>query len=212
VVGFVQYFATLIEARRTDPRDDLLTALVHAEEAGDSLTPADLFAMIILLFIAGHETTTNLIGNGTLALLRNPAEFAALREDPSLAVPGTEELLRYDSPVQVTARTATCDLDVNGHHLAKGESVICGLAAANRDPRFVDDPETLRLARGVPTHVAFSNGMHFCLGAPLARLEGQISFEAMARRFPGMELVDDRPPYREHFVLRGLAALPVSLG
>ena len=213
VMGFVQYFATLIEERRSSPGDDLLSALIAAESEGEKLTQGELFAMIILLFIAGHETTTNLIGNGTLALLRNPAEFAALRDDPSLAVAGTEELLRYDSPVQVTARTATCDLVVNGWlSLKKGESVICGLAAANRDPRFVDEPETLRLARGVPSHLAFSNGMHYCLGAPLARLEGQIAFSAMARRFPSMSLVDDRPPYRDHFVLRGLASLPVSLG
>ena len=211
VMGFVQYFSTLIEERRTAPGDDLLSALIAAESEGDKLTPGELFAMIILLFIAGHETTTNLIGNGTLALLRNPSELRALRDDPALAVPGTEELLRYDSPVQVTARTATCDLSVNGLELAQGESVICGLAAANRDPRFVDEPETLRLARGVPSHLAFSNGMHYCLGAPLARLEGQIAFSAMARRFPDMALADDRPPYRDHFVLRGLASLPVAV-
>ena len=212
VMGFVQYFATLIEERRTAPGDDLLSALIAAESEGEKLTQGELFAMIILLFIAGHETTTNLIGNGTLALLRNPDELAALRADPSLAVPGTEELLRYDAPVQVTARTATCDLEVNGRlSLQKGESVICGIAAANRDPRFVDDPETLRLARGVPSHLAFSNGMHYCLGAPLARLEGQIAFSAMAQRFPAMALIDDEPPYRDHFVLRGLASLPVAL-
>ena len=213
VMGFVQYFATLIEERRTAPGDDLLSALIAAESEGEKLTHGELFAMIILLFIAGHETTTNLIGNGTLALLRNPGEFAALREDPALAVPGTEELLRYDAPVQVTARTATCDLEINGWlKLAKGESVICGLAAGNRDPQFVEEPETLRLARGVASHLSFSNGMHYCLGAPLARLEGQIAFSAMATRFPSMALVDDHPPYRDHFVLRGLAALPVSLG
>jgi cytochrome P450 len=211
VMGFVQYFAALIEERKASPRDDLLSALIAAESEGEKLTQPELFAKIILLFIAGHETTTNLIGNGTLALLRNPSELAALRADPSLAVLGTEELLRYDSPVQVTARTATCDLEVNGLPLSKGESVICGLAAANRDPRFVSSPESLQLARGVPTHVAFSNGMHFCLGAPLARLEGQIAFEAMARRFPSMSLVTDEPPYRDHFVLRGLASLPVAL-
>ena len=212
VMGFVQYFSALIDERRSSPKDDLLSALIAAESEGEKLTQGELFAMIILLFIAGHETTTNLIGNGTLALLRNPHELRALRDDPSLAVPGTEELLRYDSPVQVTARTATCDLELNGFALSKGESVICGLAAANRDPRFVEDPEILRLARGVPSHLAFSNGMHYCLGAPLARLEGQIAFSAMATRFPSMTLADDHPPYRDHFVLRGLAALPVSLG
>ena len=212
VMGFVQYFAALIEERRTAPRDDLLSALILAESEGEKLTQPELFAMIILLFIAGHETTTNLIGNGTFALLRNPAELDALRADPDgLAVAATEELLRYDAPVQVTARTATEDLEVNGLALAKGESVICGLAAANRDPRYVDEPETLRLAQGKASHLSFSNGMHYCLGAPLARLEGQLAFSAMARRFPTMELETDDPPYRDHFVLRGLASLPVAV-
>ena len=211
VMGFVQYFASLIDERRADPRDDLLSALIAAEAEGDKLTQPELFAMIILLFIAGHETTTNLIGNGTLALLRNRDQFDALRADPTLAVAATEELLRYDSPVQVTARTATTDVEVNGLRFAKGESVVCGLAAANRDPRFVDDPERLLLSRGTPTHLSFSNGMHYCLGAPLARLEGQIAFTAMTQRFPAMELAVDEPPYRDHFVLRGLTSLPVSL-
>ena len=214
VMGFVQYFASLIEERRSAPGDDLLSALIAAESEGEKLSQPELFAMIILLFIAGHETTTNLIGNGTLALLRNRSELEALGADPvGLAVPATEELLRYDAPVQVTARTATCDLTIGDTiSLTKGESVICGLAAANRDPRFVESPEELRLARGTASHLAFSNGMHYCLGAPLARLEGQIAFAAMATRFPAMELVTDSPPYRDHFVLRGLASLPVSLG
>ncbi|HVM53010.1 MAG TPA: cytochrome P450 [Acidimicrobiales bacterium] len=211
VMGFVQYFNGLIDERRADPRDDLLSALIAAEADGESLTTPELFAMIILLFIAGHETTTNLIGNGTLALLRNPDQLAALRRDPALAVPATEELLRFDSPVQVTARTATVDLEINGIPLEQGESVICGLAAANRDPRYVEDPDRLDLARGKMTHLSFSNGMHYCLGAPLARLEGQLAFAAMASRFPAMALADDRPPYRDHFVLRGLASLPVAL-
>ncbi len=210
VMGFVQYFGALIEERRADPRNDLLSALIAAEAEGDKLTPGELFAMVILLFIAGHETTTNLLGNGTLALLRNPDQFKALIDDPSLSAPGTDELLRYDSPVQITARTAIEDVDLNGIHLAKGDGVMCGLAAANRDPRFVDEPERLLLHRGTPTHVAFGNGMHHCLGAPLARLEGQVVFERAASRFPGLSLVDDSPVYRDHFVLRGLAALPVN--
>ena len=212
VIGFVQYFAGLIDERRRSPRDDLLSALIAAEEQGDTLTTPDLFAMLILLFIAGHETTTNLIGNGTLALLRHRDEFDALRRDPALATAATEELLRYDSPVQVTARTATEPATIGGLELNKGQGVVCGLAAANRDPRFVDEPETLRLSRGVARHVAFGNGMHHCLGAPLARVEGQLVFGRLTQRFPDMELADDDPPYRDHFVLRGLAALPVHLG
>jgi cytochrome P450 len=214
VMGFVGYFAQLIEARKAEPKDDLLSGLIQAEAEGDKLTQGELFAMIILLFIAGHETTTNLIGNGTLALLRNQDQLAALRDDrsPEFVVAATEELLRYDSPVQITARTATCDLSLpSGIALRKGESVVCGLAAGNRDPRYVDDPDGLRLDRGKPTHLSFSNGMHYCLGAPLARLEGQIAFRAMGDHFSSMELMDDEPPYRDHFVLRGLASLPVAV-
>lgn len=212
VVGFVQYFAALIEERRRAPRRDLLSALIAAEAEGESLTTEELFAMVILLFIAGHETTTNLIGNGTLALLRHPDQFAALRADPSLAPAATEELLRYDSPVQITARSAMADCSINGLVIERGGGVVCGLAAANRDPRYVEAPDELRLVRGAPTHLAFGNGIHYCLGAPLARLEGHVVFERLARRFPAMELACDDPPYREHFVLRGLASLPVHLG
>lgn len=212
VVGFVQYFAALIEERRRAPRDDLLSALIAAEAEGDTLTTEELFAMVILLFIAGHETTTNLIGNGTLALLRNRKELAALCADPTLVPAATEELLRYDSPVQITARSAVEDCEVNGIAIPKGGGVVCGLAAANRDPRYVEAPDELRLARGAPTHLAFGNGIHYCLGAPLARLEGQVVFESLARRYPAVELAVDEPPYREHFVLRGLASLPVHLG
>lgn len=212
VAGFVQYFGALMEERRRDPRPDLLSALIAAEADGDKLTERELFAMVILLFIAGHETTTNLIGNGTLALLRHRDQLRALQEDPTLVVAATEELLRYDAPVQITARTATEPLALGGIELDRGEGVVCGLAAANRDPRYVEDPAKLRLDRGAPTHVAFGSGMHHCLGAPLARLEGQVFFERLACRFPGAELVDVEPEYRGHFVLRGLASLPVALG
>jgi cytochrome P450 len=210
ILGFVQYFAALIEERRAQPREDLVSALVAAQDEGDSLNQGELLATIILLFIAGHETTTNLIGNGTLALLRQPDQFAALRANPALAVPGTDELLRFDGPVQLTIRRASCDLEINGLELAQGEGVICGLAAADRDPRLVDNPDALDLARGNPGHVAFGNGMHHCLGAPLARLEGQVVFEALATKTRSLELVDDDPPYRDHFILRGLSALQVE--
>jgi cytochrome P450 len=211
IFGFVQYFNELIDQRRHDPRDDLVSALVAAQDGGDSLNHGELLAMIILLFIAGHETTTNLIGNGTLALLRHPDQLAALRANPALAVPGTDELLRFDGPVQMTIRRASCDLEINGIELAQGEGVVCGLAAADRDPRLVDNPDALDLARGNPNHVAFGNGMHHCLGAPLARLEGQVVFHALATRTRTLELVDADPPYRDHFILRGLSSLPVSV-
>ncbi len=212
VVGFISYFGDLIEKRRADPRDDLLSALIQAESNGESLTTSELFAMIILLFVAGHETTTNLLGNGMLALLRHRDQLDWLRRNPEQAAKATEELLRYDSPVQLTARTATTDLELNGLELEKGEGVICALAAANRDPRYVEDPDCLLLARGKPTHLAFGNGLHHCLGAPLARLEGATVFPAIVRCFPSMELSDDHLVYRDHFVLRGLSSLPVSLG
>jgi len=211
-LNFVQYFAGLIEERKTNPRDDLLTGFMQVEADGERLSQAELFAMCILLFVAGHETTANLIGNGTLALLRNRDQFDLLRADPSLAVAATEELLRFDPPVQATARSATEDLEINGLRLAKGDGVVCGLAAANRDPRAFKDPDRVVLARGRGTHLAFGSGIHYCLGAPLARVEGQLAFTAMTQRFPEMEPQTDDPPYREHFVLRGLASLPVRLG
>ncbi|MHB1447080.1 MAG: cytochrome P450 [Acidimicrobiales bacterium] len=212
VVGFVQYFAALVEERRARPAEDLLSRLIAAEEEGESLSRPELFAMIILLFIAGHETTTNLIGNGALALLRHPDQLAAWRLDPGLAVPAVEELLRYDAPVQVTARTATATTEVNGLVLQPGDSVVCGLAAANRDPDYIEDPDALILGRGVAGHVSFGHGMHHCLGAPLARLEGQEALGRLVARFSGLTLTEEDPAYREHFVLRGLATLPVSLG
>jgi cytochrome P450 len=209
IMGFVQYFSGLIEERRAEPRDDLLSSLIAAEAEGDSLEQKELMAMIILLFIAGHETTTNLIGNGTLALLRNPDQLEALRGDPGLAVSGTEELLRFDPAAQLTVRTATEDLELHGIPLAKGESVVCGLAAGNRDPRAFDDPDTVDLARADNHHLAFSGGMHYCLGAPLARLEGQVTFTALAERYPDLRLATEDVTYRDHFILRGLTALPV---
>ena len=210
IMGFVQYFSSLIEERRAAPRDDLLDSLIAAEAEGDSLGQQELMAMIILLFIAGHETTTNLIGNGTLALLRNPDQLEALRADPALAVTGTEELLRYDSAVQLTVRTATEDVDLHGIPLARGESVVCGLAAGNRDPRAFDDPDAVDLARTDNHHLSFSGGMHYCLGAPLARLEGQVTFTALAERYPDLRLATEEVTYRDHFILRGLTELPVT--
>lgn len=210
VFGFVQYFNELIVQRRAEPRDDLVSSLIAAEAEGDSLNGQELMAMVILLFIAGHETTTNLIGNGTLALLRNPDQLELLRQDPSRAAGATEELLRYDPAAQMTVRTATEELELNGIPLAKGETVVCGLAAGNRDPRVFDEPDRVRIDRDPGHHLAFSGGMHYCLGAPLARLEGQVTFTALATRFPDLALATDEVRYRDHFILRGLTALPVT--
>ncbi|HVM40354.1 MAG TPA: cytochrome P450 [Acidimicrobiia bacterium] len=209
---FHHYFSELFEERRRAPRDDMLTALLAAEEAGDRLSDAELFATTILLFVAGHETTVNLLGNGTLGLLRHPDQFQGLAADPSLARSATDELLRYDSPVQVTARAATADAEVAGQPIRKGEQVVLSLAGANRDPDRFPDPDRLDLARPDNHHVAFSHGIHHCLGAALARLEGEVFFTALTRRFPDLELATDALSYRDHFVLRGLSALPLTLG
>ena len=212
-IGMIQYFNELLEERASAPGDDLLSALLAVEAEGERLTHGELIALVVLLFIAGHETTTNLIGNGTLALLRNPDQYKRLVADPGgLARRAVEEALRYDAPVQMTARTATCDLDLHGVELAAGETVLLGIAAANRDERVWPDAESFLVDRDGPPPLSFGSGIHFCLGAGLARLEGQVVFEALARRFPDLSLAEEHPPYREHFVLRGLTRLDAATG
>ena len=206
----IMYFTALVEERRHEPRDDLLSALVAAEEAGDRLSHEELMATATLLFIAGHETTMNLIGNGTLALLRNPDQLRRLEADPSLVPSAVEEFLRYDGPVHVTTRIAKEPLEIGGVALAKGESATPLLAAANRDPARFDRPDELDIGRQDNRHLAFSHGAHFCLGAALARLEGQEAFTAIIERLGDLELVTEEPRYREHFVLRGLEELEVA--
>jgi pimeloyl-[acyl-carrier protein] synthase len=203
------YFAQLIEERRRAPRADLLSALIAAEEAGDRLTTQELFATGILLFIAGHETTVNLIGNGTLALLRNPEQMQRLRADPGLIAGAVEELLRYDSPVQRTGRLLYEDVTIDGKTIPKGSIAVALIGAANRDPAHFPDPDRLDITRSDNRHLAFGWGIHFCLGAPLARLEGQIAFGTLLRRFPRLTLTGDPVEYRETSTLRGLRALPV---
>jgi cytochrome P450 len=209
-MGFFNYFNELFEERRARPGDDLISALLAAEESGDRLSPEELSSIVVLLFIAGHETTMNLIGNGTLALLRNPDQLARWRQDPSLDAAAVEELLRYDSPVHLTGRTATEAIEVNGIPFRKGVAVITLLAAANRDPARYDDPAGLDLGRADNHHLSFSQGIHYCLGAALARLEGQVTLGSLVRRFPDLELMEE-PVHREHFVLRGLRSLQVSV-
>jgi pimeloyl-[acyl-carrier protein] synthase len=204
-----QYFTDLVEARRREPRNDLLSALLAAETSGDKLTHAELLSTATLLFVAGFETTMNLVGNGTLALLRNPDELARMREDPSLVRSGVEELLRYDSPVHVTARIATRDVEIGGFTVREGEQAVAIIGAANRDPEQFPDPDRLDVARTPNRHLAFGGGPHFCLGAALARLEGQILFDRLLRRVPDLELVTTQPTYREHYVIRGLNELKV---
>ena len=205
------YLGDIIAARRAAPRDDLISAMVLAQEEDDALSDAELLATSNLLLIAGHETTTNLIGNGLLALLREPSELARLRTEPGLLPVAIEELLRYDGPVQATIRVAREDVELGGQAIAAGSLLLVGIGAANHDPDVFAEPERLDVGRDPNPHLAFGFGAHFCLGAPLARLEGEIAFRALLERFPGLALDgDDAPRYRPNPVLRGLTALPVT--
>jgi cytochrome P450 len=204
------YFRRLIAERRASPRSDLLSALIAAEEAGQKLNEEELLATCILLLIAGHETTVNLIGNGTLALLRHPGELRRLRETPGLIVNAVEELLRYDGPVQRTARVPSTDITIGGRTIGKGEMVMPFIGAADRDPSQFPDPDRLDLGRTDNRHIAFGWGIHFCLGAPLARVEGQIAIDTLVRRLPKLELVSHEPEYRQSLTLRGLKMLEVT--
>jgi cytochrome P450 len=211
VMQLLNYFNDVFADRRAHPRDDLLSALLAAEEEGDKLSETELRAITLLLFIAGHETTMNLIGNGMLALLRHRSQFERLSTDPSLAPSAIEELLRYDGPVHLTGRVALEDVEVGGHRFEAGESVVTLVAAANRDPARFTDPHRLDVARPDNHHLTFSQGIHYCLGAALARVEGQVAIGTMARRFPTIELETTDPQYRDHFVLRGLRELQLGI-
>ncbi len=203
------YLNELFDERRGDLRDDLLSALLTVEEAGERLTHEELFSTVLLLFVAGHETTMNLIGNGTVALLRNRDQWDRLERDPGLAASAVEELLRYDGPVHVTARVATQPSEVGGVPVEQGQTVLVHLAAANRDPERFTDPDALDVARPDVQHLTFSHGIHYCLGAALARLEGQEVFKALPQRFPKLELAAE-PVHRDHFVLRGYQAIHLT--
>jgi cytochrome P450 len=208
--ALAEYFRELIAERRAAPRDDMLSALIAAEEAGDTLNEEELLATCILLLVAGHETTVNLIGNGTLALLRHPAELRKLRDHPGLIGSAVEELLRFDGPVQRTARIPSEDITIGGQTIGKGELVMPFLGAADRDPAQFPDPDRLDLTRTDNRHIASGMGIHFCLGAPLARMEGQIAIKTLLARLPRLTLATDRPRFRQSLTLRGLQALPVS--
>ncbi|MGH7348747.1 MAG: cytochrome P450 [Candidatus Rokuibacteriota bacterium] len=204
------YFRELIAERRAAPRDDMLSALIAAEEAGDKLNEEELLATCILLLVAGHETTVNLIGNGTLALLRHPDQLQKLREHPGLIGTAVEELLRFDGPVQRTARIPSEDVTIGGQTIGKGEMVMPFLGAADRDPTQFPDPDRLDITRADNRHIAFGMGIHFCLGAPLARMEGQIAINTLLGRLPKLALATDRPEFRQSLTLRGLRSLPVK--
>jgi cytochrome P450 len=205
------YLGGVIAARREQPRDDLISALIHAQEEHDALSDAELLATANLLLVAGHETTTNLIGNGTRALLRHPGELARLRANPALLPSAVEELLRYDSPVQATVRVPTEAVEIGGRTIPKDALVIAGIGAANHDPAVFERPGQLDLGRDPNPHLSFGFGAHFCLGAPLARLEAEIAFGALLERFPRLGLTGEPLRYRPNPVLRGLEALPVRI-
>ncbi|HZH79385.1 MAG TPA: cytochrome P450, partial [Archangium sp.] len=214
MVMFDRYLRKLIAQRRSSPGDDLLTALIQAEEAGDKLTPDELVSMVFLLLVAGHETTVNLIAGGTLALLQHPEQLERLRKDPTLIEPAVEELLRYASPVEVsTERFAREEFSMGGVTIPPGELVFAVLASANRDERQFKDPDTLDLGREPNKHVSFGMGIHYCLGAPLARLEGQIAIQTLVNRFPDLRLSKpvESLKWRTGALIRGPKRLPVSL-
>ena len=204
--------ADVIERKRREPGDDLLTALIRAEDDGDVLDDDELVAQVLLLYIAGHETTVNLIANGTLALLRNPDQLALLRDQPDLAGNAVEELLRYDSPVQMSRRITLEPYAAAGTEIPAGAFVIASLAAANRDPgRWGPDADALRLDReDARAHVSFGAGVHHCLGAALARLEGRVAIQRLVERFPDLRLAGE-PVWNGRINLRGPQHLPVAV-
>ena len=210
--AFDAYFLPIIQARRREPRDDIISALAQAEEAGDALTERETLTMLRLLLIAGNETTTNLIGNGVLALLEHgPEQMRLLREDASRIPAAVEELLRFDTPVQLDLRGVVEDCEMGGVPLRRGEPAVLALGAANRDPEVFDEPDRLDVARSRGSNISFGRGIHHCLGAPLARLEARVALEVLLERYASLRLTRKRPVFRRAIVLRGLEALPVRV-
>ncbi len=205
------YFEGIAAERRREPREDLISALLSAEERGDKLSQSEVFSTLTLLLVAGNETTTNLIANGMYALLRNRDQLELLRGDPDLIPTAVEELLRYDSPVQATSRIALEDMEIGGRQVRSGQEVILTLASANRDPEQFEAPDRLDVTRKDNRHLSFGHGAHFCLGSPLARLEAQLAFRALLERYPNMTLATDTLEWRKNFILRGPTSLPVRL-
>jgi cytochrome P450 len=204
------YFRAAVQGHRQHRGNDLICALLNAELDGDSLTEEEVVANSIMLMTGGQETTTNLIGNGILSLLRHPDQFQKLLANPSLVHSAIEELLRYESPIQYTSRLALDDVQMEGKTIRKGQAVIAVMGAANRDPERFPDPDRLDICRQDNRHLAFAWGAHFCFGAPLARLEGQIAFETMLRRMPNLGLKPGPVTWRENLSFRGLTSLPIT--
>ncbi|MDE0005493.1 MAG: cytochrome P450 [Rhodospirillaceae bacterium] len=206
---FDAYFRPMIRARRSAPRDDILSTLARAQHEGKRLTERETLNMLRLLLAAGNETTTNLIGNGMLALLRHPEQLQRLRQDSGLIPGAVEELLRFDPPGQTDFRRALADSDVNGTIVRKRDNIVLLLGSANRDPEVFEDPDRLDVGRDTVAHLSFGRGIHHCLGASLARLEVRIVLQMLLERFASIELLTGRPAFRRAIVLRGLRSLPV---
>ena len=211
LIELTEFFRRTVAERRRNKGTDLISLLIDIEEEGEVLTEEELYAQCIALLFAGHETTRNLIGNGMYTLLQHPQETAELRERPEMIRSAVEELLRYESPVQFTARVLKEDIEVCGQQIRKGWTVLCMLGAANRDPKQFKEPNQLDLKRLNNQHLAFSAGLHFCIGAQLARLEGQIALLNLVQRFPEMKLTGPRPEWASTFGFRGLKSLPVIM-
>lgn len=203
------YLLSTIADRRARPREDLISAMITAQDAGDRLTEGEILTMCELLLAAGNVTTTDLIGNGVWLLLRHPEQLRGLRDDPSLVAHAVEEILRLESPVVQTARIAVADMTIGGCPVRRGESILASLAAANRDPAVYPEPDRFDITRRDVHHFAFGGGVHFCLGAPLARLEAQLAITTLLRRFPSLRLADEPLEWRALPAFRGLVSLPV---
>lgn len=207
---FRNYLETLASKRRSRPQNDLLSALVAVEEAGDRLNLNELYATCAFLFVAGHETTINLIGNGTLALLQHPEQLTLLKNKPMLIETAVEEMLRYDSPVQMTSRMVLEDFKYNGRFFHRGNTIAFLLGSANHDPDQFHQPHTLDIQRKKNQHLSFGSGIHYCVGAPLARLEGQIAVATLLKRMPHLALTRSKPEHVDNYLLRGVKSLTLT--
>ncbi len=210
VSSMVDYFRSLLRERERNPRDDLMSLMLQAEHEGDRLSREEVLANCVLLLFAGHETTTNLLGNGLFHLLRHADQTRALGADPALTTGAVEEFLRYDGPVPATVKVATADIEWHGRAIRRGDMVVPFLSSANRDPRQFANPDTLDIRREPHRNVAFGFGIHFCLGAWLARLEAQLTFDTLLRRVPGLTLTSAEPRWKPMIFLRGLESLQLE--